>query len=171
MEEPIHPAYRRGDQRDRQHQSDQHHSENDPANAGPQGPARDFAPELPELPQETSMSKLLEFLIPPKDDHPENIRRWRISVGLALVILFGHVTLACGWYQMLGFSGFAYASTVKEIKVELLEQRIFDTRVAQCSATTPEGKQFYGKKVRELLRKYEETAGSRYFLPTCEEIK
>ena len=142
------------------------------ADGRPKRPVRKPAPELSDFPHEkrSMLKDLLEFLIPPRDDRPENIRRWRISIGLAMVILYGHVLLACGWLQTLGFSGFAYASDVKSIKVELLEQRIFDARLRQCTATSQESRQFYASKVQELLSKFREAEG-QYRLPTCDEVR
>lgn len=111
------------------------------------------------------------FFIPPANDDPENVRRHRIAVSLAVMALCGFMAAAFGWLPLFGFSGFAYASAVKDIKVELLEQRIFDNRVRQCVAATPEGRQFYGQKVRELMFKYQETVHIAYPLPACDEIR
>lgn len=161
-------------------QSDEHYKDGccdtKTSDGGPKRPTRKPAPELPDFPHEkgSMLKDLLEFLIPPRDDRPENIRRWRISIGLAMVILYGHVLLACGWLQSLGFSGFAYASDVKSIKVELLEQRIFDARLRQCTATSQESRQFYASKVQELLSKFREAegrTGGQYRLPTCDEVR
>lgn len=117
------------------------------------------------------LRQILDALIPPKDDSPENIRRWRISVGIGGAIVYVHIMLACGWFQNLGFSGFAYASDVKSITVELYEQRIFDTLVRQCNTVdNTQAKRFYAEKIQELLRKYRETTGADFRLPNCLEV-
>lgn len=116
------------------------------------------------------MLKLLfEFFIPPLNGDLEHIRRHRIALSLSVMALSGSMAAAFGLFP--GFSGFAYASTVNDIKVELLEQRIFDNRVRQCMAATPEGRQFYGQKGSELLARYQMTAHAPYPLPSCSEIR
>lgn len=93
----------------------------------------------------------------------------------ALLVL--HIAVACGWMAWAGMPGFAYASDVtsvrndvSSIKVELLEQRIFDTRLRQCESTSAEPRTFYREKLQELMRKYRELTAADYRLPGCEEL-
>jgi hypothetical protein len=138
----------------------------------PKGPVRHRAPPTPKCAHETSMlQSFFAFFIPPLNDTPENIRRHRMCVGLGVVGLSFLMTAAYGLLPAVGFSGFAYASAVKDIKVELLEQRLFDNRVRWCTATTAESRQFYAQKVAELLFKYRDTTGSTYQLPSCLELR
>lgn len=173
-EEEVDAARKVGQGRHGKYQKERYRTDRDAPNGGPEGPARDYAPEFPESSHEgvSMLRTAFDFLIPPADDSPENIRRWRIALGLAVLILFGHVTLACGWLQPIGLSGFAYASDVKEIKITMIEQQIFESRVKQCTAQTAESKQFYAERMQELLRRYKETAGATYpQLPSCAEIQ
>lgn len=159
-------------QKRRKAKRDKHHdSKTQASEYRPECPVCDFAPPLSERPHiETSMLQaIFEFFMPPVNDHPENIRRHRMLLSLGVITLSGLMTAAFGWFP--GFAGFAYASAVHDIKVELLEQRIFDNRVRQCIATTPESRQFYGQKVAELLAKYQATAQAPYPLPSCAEIR
>lgn len=144
-----------------------------PTEGRPERPGRDEAPEFPELPQdETSMLKaLFEFFIPPRNEDPETNRRWKIAIGFAVFVLSFSTLFGYGILQPLGFSGFAYADDVRSIKVELLEQRIFDARLLQCNANTPESRAFYAAKVQELQSKFRQTEGQYPPLPTCAEVR
>jgi hypothetical protein len=171
------PPRRRYGRYERQ-QSGHERPKTEPAHERPQRPVSDFAPEPTQFPHETSMFKdVFDFLIPPRDDKPENIRRWRIAIGASVAVTYVHILLACGLVQWLGFSGFAYANDVKAIKAEkseqrreALEQNIFDARLRQCTATTEESRQFYARKVQELLGKINRTDG-QFRLPLCEEVR
>lgn len=62
---------------------------------------------------------------------------------------------------------------VAAARIETLEQRLFDTRKAQCSALSrdnDEAVRFYREKIQALLRRYEFATGTRYQLPSCEEL-
>jgi hypothetical protein len=92
-------------------------------------------------------------------------------------LLVVHIAFACGWLAWTGISGFAYASDVQNvsddvsaIKVELLEQRIFETRLRQCQSESAEPRTFYREKLQELLRKYRELMAADYALPGCREL-
>lgn len=129
------------------------------------------APKFSQPSHGSSVFKsLLDFFIPPLNDHPESVRRWRISVGLSLLILFLNLTLSYGWYQLFGFSGFAYAATVNKINIKLMERDIFETRTRQCDAKTNESRRFYGEKLTGLLREYQEEVRQTYPLPSCREL-
>lgn len=92
-------------------------------------------------------------------------------------LLLAHVAFAFGWLAWAGLPGFAYAgdvtsvrNDVSSIKVELLEQRIFDTRVRQCESASAEPRTFYREKLQELLRKYRDLTAADYRLPSCGEL-
>lgn len=95
----------------------------------------------------------------------------------AAAALFGlHVIWACGGFERLGLGGFAYAGDVDKlrgevmsIKVELVEQRIFESRVRQCESDSGASR-FYRGQLQELMRKYRELTGSDYELPACDEL-
>ena len=96
-----------------------------------------------------------------------------------LTLMGFHVAWACGWFHPLGLgAGFAMAEDVKgvndqvrEIKLSLLEQRIFDTRLRHCTASTPEARQFWRQTLTSLMSEYRVLAGAEYRLPTCEELQ
>lgn len=99
-----------------------------------------------------------------------------VVVGWRMLLVV-HILFACGWLAWAGLPGFAYAADVtsvrndvSSIKVELLESRIFDTRVRQCESTTAEPRTFYREKLQELLRKYRELTAADYRLPSCGEL-
>lgn len=164
VDQPCHPD-------DPGDESQQHEVPEIASHDRPERVIRKRAPELSQPSHGNSMFKeLLDFFIPPLNDQLERVRRWRISVGLSLLVLFLNLTLSYGWYQIFGFSGFAYASTVKDIKVGLLEQRIFDARVNQCEGKTPESRRFFRQKLAELMREYQMETETPYPLPSCREL-
>lgn len=138
----------------------------------PQRPARHGTPEVAKSAHEKSsmLKALFEFFIPPLNQDPETRRRWSIAVGFAVFCLSWTTLFSYGIFSPLGHPGFAYSADVKSIKVELLEQRIFDARLRQCSAASQESRQFYAAKVQELLSKFRETEG-QYRLPSCDEVR
>lgn len=138
----------------------------------PKRPARKPAPERANSPHgKSSMLKaLFEFFIPSVNQDPETRRRWRIAMGFAVFCLSCATLISYGIFSPFGHQGFAYSTDVKSIKIELLEQRIFDARLRQCSATSQESRQFYAKTVQELLSKFRETEG-QYRLPSCDEVR
>lgn len=105
------------------------------------------------------------------------VQRWRISMFAFALIVIIHILWACGWLSPFNLgAGFAYASDVREassqvtgIKIELLEQALFDTRVRQCK-TPQESKHFYTEKLQQLLDKYRKAANIEYRLPECNEL-
>lgn len=111
---------------------------------------------------------LFELFLSPNGD-PKMQRNHQILRSLTIIALCVSVGAAYGLAPK--FSGFAYASAVKDIKVDLLEGRVFDSRVRWCTATTAESRQFYAQKVSELLFKYRDTTGSTYQLPSCLELR
>lgn len=146
----------------------------------PECPIRDFAPPIPESSHtETSMLKSIwSFFIPSVNDSPEERERHRLILSLGVTALTIFAVGACGLLGAIGIYGFAYASDMKEIradqmdvKVELLEQRIFETRIRQCNAATQESRQFYLEKLQDLLRKHQKTTASEYRLPLCSEVE
>lgn len=96
---------------------------------------------------------------------------WRIVVSV-------HIALACGWLSVTGFPGFAKATDVELLKrgqvdaaAEVVAQNIFDTRVRQCQALTPESRQFYAARLQALLTRYVELTQREYSrMPACGEL-
>lgn len=146
-------------------------SEQESSNHGPKRPARDGTPEVSKSAHEKSsmLKALFEFFIPPLNQDQETRRRWRIAIGFAVFCLSTATLHSYGIFSPFGHHGFAYASDVKGIKTELLEQRIFDARLLQCNASTTESRRFYTAKVQELLSKFRESG--YYRLPSCEEVR
>lgn len=142
------------------------------ANHGPKRPARDGTPEVSNSPHGKSsmLRALFEFFIPPLNQDPETARRWKIAIGFAVLCLSIATLISWGIFQPFGHQGFAYAADVRSIKVELLEQRIFDARLLHCNANTAESRKFYASKVQELLNKFRD-AEVNYRLPACEEVR
>lgn len=99
--------------------------------------------------------------------------RTLLDIFLVLAIL-----AAYGFFSIGGFHGFAQATDVMELRqaqnkaaVEILEQRIFETRVRQCQAGTEEARRFYSEKLQELLSKFRDLTHGEYGrMPDCREL-
>lgn len=108
---------------------------------------------------------------------PENIRTplvnilWRFGVTIALMMAYGLATVT-------GFPGFARADDVAALKraqldatAEVLAQNIFDTRVRQCGATSPEARHFYAERLQGLVDRYFNLMQRVYApIPACGEL-
>lgn len=77
----------------------------------------------------------------------------------------------------VGIAPFAAAAEVKElrqdvtgIKLQLLEQTLFDLRLRQCKAESPESRQFYYKKLQENMNLYFHITERNWEPPACTEI-
>lgn len=60
---------------------------------------------------------------------------------------------------------------LEAIQAEFLEQRIFETRLRQCTASTTEARQFYGQKLAELATRYQQATTRSYPMPSCSEVQ
>lgn len=93
-------------------------------------------------------------------------------------VLVAHVLWACGWLSVTGLGGgFAYAGDVAKVssdlaslKVELIEQQIWDMRIKQCDLTR-EGQDSteHRRRLTQLLTKYQTLTGQQYPLLECRE--
>lgn len=122
------------------------------------------------------MKELFVSLFPP--DVPAVVK-WRLSIFAAVALMAAHVAWACGWLENLGIgSGFAYSEDVEKvqedvssIKLALIEQRLFDVRLRQCSASSQEAKRFYLQQLQELMSEYQRLTEREHKPPSCEELQ
>ncbi len=147
---------------------------------GPEGPCSDFAPELSQLPHETSMyQRLLDFglslLKPPQDASPQEMRRHAIALSVAVALIYAHIAIACGWLSSIGLSGFASASSVStvrsemtEVKVTLYAIAIRDLHRSVCNAVTFDDVSQLNGQLQKELAKYRDATGREYQLPECQ---
>lgn len=128
------------------------------------------------------MNEMLKELFPP--DVPP-VLRWRLAIFAFSVLVVFHIVWACGWLEFLGISGFAKASDleqrvtkvtqevagvkqgVNEIKIQLLEQSIFDAKERECTAGDVAARRFFASRVLSLSREYYALAGSTINIPPC----
>jgi hypothetical protein len=125
-------------------------------------------------PKASLMKELIRVLFPPG---VPAVTQWRLAMFAAVLALYVHVGIACGYGGRFGVPGFAAASDVVRlrqdvtaIRTENIEQQLFDTRVHQCAAQTTEPRRFYLERFQELLRRYKESTGSEYRAPECSEL-
>jgi hypothetical protein len=115
---------------------------------------------------------LLDQLLPP--DIPP-LQKWRIAVFAAIMMMIGHVAWACGWLEPMGLgSGFAKAVDLKtlkgsyrEIKIQLLEQGIFNAKESECTSSDSGARRFFQSRVQELNREYYELVNVPFNIPPC----
>lgn len=96
------------------------------------------------------------------------------------VIIIVHISWACGWLGITGLgSGFANASDVEKfkteiysMKLEMLEEQIWDERVRQCEAINAgQNSTAYGKRLAVLLGEYRFRTKQEYQLLSCSEYR
>lgn len=77
-------------------------------------------------------------------------------------------TFGAGLY---GVNTFAKDSEVKQIRVELLQQRLLDLRIRQCDAVRLlQPASFFAGQITDQSDKYEALTGRKPELPTCQEL-
>jgi hypothetical protein len=116
----------------------------------------------------------LSLLAPPRNASPQEMRRHAVALSVAVVLIYGHIAIACGWLSSIGLSGFASASSVSSVKSEMAEVKVTlyaiairDLHRSVCNATTYEDvSQLNGQLQRELA-KYRDATGREYLLPEC----
>ena len=106
------------------------------------------------------------------------VTRWRLAMFLAMVGFLFHVLWACS--LLPGFSGFALAADfeqmnkdVTQIRLQLLTNQIFETRIRQCQAITTDNydaRRFWTEKLIELQRQHILLTGQTYPMPACGEL-
>lgn len=105
--------------------------------------------------------------------------KWRLAVFAMTVLFLFHIAWACGWLSSFGFgTGFATAAeldlratrvedNVKDIKLSLIEQGIFDAKESECTATDPQARRFFASRVQNLSREYQTLARVVFNIPPC----
>lgn len=101
------------------------------------------------------------------------------TVSWRVIIIF-HISWACGWLGAFGVGGgFALATDfdranreVASLKLEILEEQIWDTRVQQCEAiNAQQNSTAYGKRLSNLLAEYHSRTKQTYQLLSCSEYR
>lgn len=146
----------------------------------PESPGGDIAPDLPELSHdETSMfQRLLDFslslLKPPRDASPREMRRHAVALSVAVALIYGHIAIACGWLSSIGLSGFASASSLSNVKSEMVEVRVTlygmairDLHRSMCNSVRYDDFTELNRQLQEQLTKYRDATGREYQLPAC----
>lgn len=153
------------------------------AQCGPECPCGDCAPELSDSSHETSMlQRLLDLslslLAPPRNASPQEMRRHAVALSFAVVLIYGHIAIACGWLSSIGLSGFASASgfssfklemkgEMAEVRVTLYAIAIRDLHRSVCNATTFDDLSQLNGQLQKELSKYRDATGREYQLPEC----
>ena len=99
---------------------------------------------------------------------------------------WGFIFWAGGLLTFVGLPGFVRAGDLKEvqskvatvetavksIQADLIEARIYQTRISQCATElgTP-SRSAYAATLADLLKRYRESAGKEFRLPACDEVR
>lgn len=129
------------------------------------------------------MSDVIKSLLPPENDP---VKRWRLVVAASVIVLGLAVVAGFGAFSGVGFGGFARASDldarvsetskelagvkrdVKGVKLQLLEQSVFDAKESECRSTDLNSRRFFSQRVLELARVYYEVSeGMALGIPPC----
>lgn len=117
-------------------------------------------------------------LVPPAETAAEKLLLWRLTLVafntvLAFIVMV-HIAWACGFLP--GFSGFAVASDIEDIKKDskglkqvILEKEIIDTAISHCHSK-PETRAFYYARLIDLLKQHREIVGTQFEKPNCTEL-
>lgn len=102
---------------------------------------------------------------------PQNLK-WRLTVSAVCIMSVYHVLHACGWLSVIGMSGFASASDVNAVLLEIKETKILDRQRDFCHAPVgSKQKTFYLSRRNKLLAEYRDIKGESYEgLPDCDEL-
>lgn len=105
--------------------------------------------------------------------------KWRLAMFAIVMLFLFHVAWACGWLEGWGLgSGFASAAeldrrvsaietSVKDIRLSLIEQSLYDAKESECTANDPSAKRFFVLRVQTLSREYQELARVIFNIPPC----
>jgi hypothetical protein len=97
---------------------------------------------------------------------------WRISLTTVILYIMGAFA---GWGFIAPFASAAEVNTLKTdvtiIKIQLLEQELFDVRLRQCKAESSESRQYYYNRLQEKMNVYFHITGRNYLPPECKEIQ
>lgn len=122
------------------------------------------------------MKDAIKELFPPE---VPPVLKWRLAMFAVCVLFLFHIAWACGWLGNLGIgAGFATASeldsrataveeNVKDIKLTLIEQGIFDAKESECTATDPQARRFFASRVQTLSREYQILSRVIFNIPPC----
>lgn len=102
-------------------------------------------------------------------------------MALLMALGYFHMAWAYGWLDRFGLGdGFArtadmrgMSSDVQDIKIELLEQRLYDTQRLYCVAIETQNvdaERFYDEQVRKLHRQYFVLTRIMLDLPDCKQL-
>ncbi len=124
----------------------------------------------------TEVKEELKVLFPPG---VPPILKWRLAIFAVILLFLIHISWACGWLEDWGLgSGFALASeldhrvltvegSVRDIKLSLIEQSLYDAKESECTATDPMAKRFFALRVQTLSREYQDLARVIFNIPPC----
>lgn len=131
------------------------------------------------------MKDVMRELFPPEIPP---VVKWRLAHFLLGVVMLLFMFWALGAFAFFGFPGFARASDqvvkdrtitsqiasvnqeIKAMKVDQLEQRIYDTQRLLCSSSTTDSRRFYSSQVSRMIRDYYNLTNVTFRLPDCDEL-
>lgn len=128
------------------------------------------------------MKDTINSILPPENDP---VKRWRVAVFCVIVALMFMTAGSFGTFSKFGWVGFARASeiddklapviadvstlkaSVKEIRLQQIEESMFSAKESECKATDIEARRFFSSRVLQLSREYFGLSGTVLTIPPC----
>lgn len=118
----------------------------------------------------------LAMIAPPPTLGPQDMRRYWLTSSIAILILYGFLTIDHGYAARFGPAGFARADTVTAMQMDLLDLRVLayasairDLYRSKCNASDYDDVRMLDGKIQEVQVKYQALVHVPYLLPACPE--
>lgn len=142
-EDPMDATKQADEKRKRANKEAYRYRDEEPFDSRPEGPASDFAEEIPDLPQDSIPSRI-RSLIPTSDP-------LRLSLWFAAVFLMFNASLR-GWIP--GFDAVATEPSLKQLRAEHIELELLKARMSLCFGISPQFSKFYVNHLEQRYRSF-----------------
>lgn len=132
-----------------------------PLESGPEGPASDYAKEVPDSPHPSSLQKRIESWLSHGDP-------WRLWIGFAVLFLL--LVEACDHGLVPGSQALATEAAVTEFRAQYMQDQILEAKRASCLITSRQERAVYVKRMSKLQTLYREVMGRYPDVVTCKEM-
>ena len=99
-------------------------------------------------------------------------QKFMLQMRVIAVIVVFHLAYVSGLLKAFGWAGHADAGEVSAVKLTILDQQIWDVRVAQCNADSTDARRSYSKRLMDLIQEWKEVKDEDDYnnLPNCDEV-
>lgn len=129
-----------------------------PFESRPEGPARDYAKEVPDSAHPRSMKNRVEHWL----SHGDPWRLWIGSAVLSLLVIQG-----ADHGLIPGTTAFASEASVVQFRAQYMKDRILDTKRSVCLSASRQERRFYVKQLSALVKDYRDLIGPYPRVVSC----